>query len=429
MEKGSNSERTDVVSLGQSRQKESRLDERLGASVHDFRSTNIIKALKKTEKLTMALYMVTDVLPDREPLKWQLRDGATKLLSEVALTATAGASDKFYLWGRAETRIDEIGALLDIAGITKMVSDMNANVLKKEYLGLKYQIAVERESVGGHGGVTLSDSFFAVDEGVPHGQLSLSDGLAWSEDGGGAEQNLPSFPEATAPTFSNKGQESSREELPAVTPKEVPPQLTVEKLEVLPITQNPSTNQTRVTELDVPERAVVEKVQSLERQEVARVQEVQTSEKISRETIPEHTAVTPLEEKVLADAPVLVRQNSPKEEVVPGDVVRFVPESSLKDLPVVTRPLASIIRPSVPTPERKPSLSTEGGEGRLSSSSRRQVILDLLHRKPDLSVRDLVDKIEGYSEKTIQRELLAMVSDGVLRKQGERRWSRYSLAR
>lgn len=44
-----------------------------------------------------------------------------------------------------------------------------------------------------------------------------------------------------------------------------------------------------------------------------------------------------------------------------------------------------------------------------------------------LTIRDLIGKIEGCSEKTIQRELLALVEGGVLKKEGERRWSRYSM--
>jgi DNA-binding HxlR family transcriptional regulator len=36
--------------------------------------------------------------------------------------------------------------------------------------------------------------------------------------------------------------------------------------------------------------------------------------------------------------------------------------------------------------------------------------------------------IRGVSEKTIQRELGALIESGLVMKQGERRWSVYSLA-
>jgi hypothetical protein len=61
-------------------------------------------------------------------------------------------------------------------------------------------------------------------------------------------------------------------------------------------------------------------------------------------------------------------------------------------------------------------------------SSRKNVILELLKRKSELTVKDVAEVITDRSEKTLQRELLALVSQNVLKKKGERRWSTYSLA-
>lgn len=60
-------------------------------------------------------------------------------------------------------------------------------------------------------------------------------------------------------------------------------------------------------------------------------------------------------------------------------------------------------------------------------TDRQQIIIKELRNKGQLTVKDLADKIKGCSEKTIQRELLSLVGSGVLKKEGERRWSRYSL--
>ena len=43
-------------------------------------------------------------------------------------------------------------------------------------------------------------------------------------------------------------------------------------------------------------------------------------------------------------------------------------------------------------------------------------------------IKDVSPLIKGCSEKTIQRELLSMVKSGILKKEGEKRWSKYSLA-
>ena len=62
------------------------------------------------------------------------------------------------------------------------------------------------------------------------------------------------------------------------------------------------------------------------------------------------------------------------------------------------------------------------------AKQRRGQILALLQQKDKISIRDVAEVISDCSEKTLQRELLALVGQGVLKKEGERRWSTYSLA-
>jgi len=60
-------------------------------------------------------------------------------------------------------------------------------------------------------------------------------------------------------------------------------------------------------------------------------------------------------------------------------------------------------------------------------TERRSVILETLKNNKEIGVKDVLIKLPQYSEKTIQRELLKMVSEGILKREGERRWSRYSM--
>lgn len=62
-----------------------------------------------------------------------------------------------------------------------------------------------------------------------------------------------------------------------------------------------------------------------------------------------------------------------------------------------------------------------------SNIERRTVILSLIKDNKSVNVKDISAVITNCSEKTIQRELVALVSEGVLKKEGERRWSTYSL--
>jgi len=59
---------------------------------------------------------------------------------------------------------------------------------------------------------------------------------------------------------------------------------------------------------------------------------------------------------------------------------------------------------------------------------RREAVLSVIKNKGKANIKDISTIIRGVSEKTIQRELLALIVEGVVLKQGERRWSTYSLA-
>ena len=60
-------------------------------------------------------------------------------------------------------------------------------------------------------------------------------------------------------------------------------------------------------------------------------------------------------------------------------------------------------------------------------SNRKNQILKIIRKRKTVTIKDLFGEISGCSEKTIQRELSTLVSGGVLKKEGEKRWSRYSL--
>lgn len=56
---------------------------------------------------------------------------------------------------------------------------------------------------------------------------------------------------------------------------------------------------------------------------------------------------------------------------------------------------------------------------------RRKEILDFVYRNKGVSIKDISAVVRGYSEKTIQRELAALILLGLVHKTGERRWSLY----
>lgn len=68
-------------------------------------------------------------------------------------------------------------------------------------------------------------------------------------------------------------------------------------------------------------------------------------------------------------------------------------------------------------------------KGRISdkTSDRREAILSILRSKGPSYIKDISTVIRDVSEKTIQRELQALVEEGSIARSGERRWTTYSV--
>lgn len=61
-------------------------------------------------------------------------------------------------------------------------------------------------------------------------------------------------------------------------------------------------------------------------------------------------------------------------------------------------------------------------------TDRAERIKTVLEAKPKASIKDIAEVITDVSEKTIQRELNSLIEKGQVVREGERRWSRYSVA-
>ncbi len=83
-------------------------------------------------------------------------------------------------------------------------------------------------------------------------------------------------------------------------------------------------------------------------------------------------------------------------------------------------------RPTTPAPSPNRIKDTRGTNK--GHSDRKESILSLIRTKERVSIKDISMIIVGVSEKTVQRELQALIASGQVIRSGERRWSTYSLA-
>ena len=80
------------------------------------------------------------------------------------------------------------------------------------------------------------------------------------------------------------------------------------------------------------------------------------------------------------------------------------------------------------TPTRITEVSkTSSSTQERTHDDRRSRILSVLKAQPGASIKDIVENVKDCSEKTVQRELNTLIKDGVVRREGERRWSTYSV--
>lgn len=70
----------------------------------------------------------------------------------------------------------------------------------------------------------------------------------------------------------------------------------------------------------------------------------------------------------------------------------------------------------------------EYGSVAIKRNKRQSFIIQILKKKKDLTIKDISTIFHDCSEKTIQRELALLIDEGVVVREGERRWTRYSLA-
>lgn len=165
-------------------------------------------------------------------------------------------------------------------------------------------------------------------------------------------------------------------------------------------------------------------------------------EVLSMLEVAEHSgAISPMNSKIIrAELGIVI-------ETISKDLEnRFVIPSNFFDVPEILQDVIKYEKEGMLGGARgdkgqnaghKMSFSTHGAIGHdlkknreikdIKSIPRKAVIISIIKKTREVSTSDIKVIMPGCSDKTIQRDLLALVKEGVLKKIGERRWSRYSI--
>lgn len=133
---------------------------------------------KKTEKLATALYMVSNLFNDSEPMKWTLRSKVSQLLSFIIGFKDVLESREDEFVNDTKTKVLEIVSMLEIASRSGLVSPMNFSILKSEFIHLT-QFLMHFKKYAGHR-ADLKENFFEVSKvsrgGMQTGDISHAQG-------------------------------------------------------------------------------------------------------------------------------------------------------------------------------------------------------------------------------------------------------------
>jgi hypothetical protein len=283
---------------------------------------------KKSERLVTALYLVSDLMTDNEPIKHGLRKNAVALLSSMNAISQVDAKDKFSELRESLTLVTEILSLLQVSLTTSGVSEMNGKLLIDGFRSL--QLVLEKKQP------VLTREMLTVEH-----EDTLSAGAG--------------FRDAITTTSYD-----------AITPR------TLARF-------HSDERGLRQTESELAQARLLTKLSKSDRGQ---------------------------------RLPHSVHQQS-KGQVSEHGV------SGIKD--IQTKGL-SLTDTGVASQEFHHQSSFQ-----VKKQSRRDQILGLFVKGVDVSIKDISLRIRGCSEKTIQRELNALLEDGFIDRIGEKRWSRYVL--
>src|ERR1035437_1821986 len=150
-------QKTDINTYGQSDVSDIKsLANRTVGSVYEF-------ANKKTEKLVTALYLVSDCMDTDDALKNKLRLLGVELLSDIYKLSTLSPIDKHTYLSVSLTHIYELLSFIEIAYTIGFISEMNTNILKKEFSILIADLKA-RQARDKHFTFTLDKKMFDLPE-------------------------------------------------------------------------------------------------------------------------------------------------------------------------------------------------------------------------------------------------------------------------
>lgn len=104
---------------------------------------------ERSQKIIEALYRVTDLFPEEEPLKWLLRKIALEIFDQISLIAKNKdkLTDAAKYMNNLFVNMEHIVSLLELASAGSFISHVNFEVLRREYLATRDLLENRKENL------------------------------------------------------------------------------------------------------------------------------------------------------------------------------------------------------------------------------------------------------------------------------------------
>ena len=94
--------------------------------------SNVLFLQRKSEKISSAIYLITNFFNIDEPLKWAMREDAVSLIKDMNALSRASLADKESRVRAAASHIGQITSLIELARTAGFISRMNADIMISE---------------------------------------------------------------------------------------------------------------------------------------------------------------------------------------------------------------------------------------------------------------------------------------------------------
>lgn len=97
-----------------------------------FSNRNNLYLFRKIERISAALYLISDMFPDNEPLKWSIRRGAGDLIRDILSLVNKSVMEETNTLKDMKRKVLELSSYLSVSNLIGLVTNMNSSIILRE---------------------------------------------------------------------------------------------------------------------------------------------------------------------------------------------------------------------------------------------------------------------------------------------------------